>query len=91
MPVIGLSAHALAGEREKALAVSIPSRWSLIGCWAKFVSWLADGWRKLRAAQRAWDLRLADTGFIGGETVTTEYRLAGNQIGWLSALAAPQG
>ena len=48
MPVIGLSAHALAGEREKALAVSIPSRWSLIGCWAKFASWLADGWCKLR-------------------------------------------
>jgi hypothetical protein len=70
---------------------SIPSRWSLIGCWAKFASWLADGWRKLREAQRAWDLTLTDTGFIEGETVATEYRLAENQIGWLSALAAPQG
>src|SRR6516162_9380147 len=70
---------------------SIPSRWSLIGCWAKFASCLADGWRKLREAQRAWDLRLTDTGFIEGETVATEYRLAENQIGWLSALAAPQG
>jgi hypothetical protein len=41
MPVIGLSAHALAGEREKRsrpdVKSSIPSRWSLIGCWAKFV------------------------------------------------------
>ena len=91
MPVIGLSAHALAGERENALAVSIPSRWSLIGCWAKFASCLADGWRKLREAQRAWDLRLTDTGFIEGETAATEYRLAESQIGWLSALAAPQG
>jgi hypothetical protein len=34
---------------------------------------------------------LTDTGFIEGETVATEYRLADNQIGWLSALAAPQG
>src|SRR5262249_11922430 len=44
---------------------SRPSRCSLIGCWAKFASWLADGWRKIREAQRAWDLRLTDTGFIG--------------------------
>src|SRR5215475_6127877 len=50
---------------------SIPSRWSLLGCWAKFASCLADGWRKLREAQRAWDLRLTDTGFIEGETVAT--------------------
>src|SRR6516162_7290145 len=27
---------------------SISSRWSLIGCWAKFASWSADGWCKLR-------------------------------------------
>src|SRR5262249_32120209 len=36
---------------------SIPSRWSLIGCWAKFASWLSDGGCKLRQAQRAWDQR----------------------------------
>src|SRR5262245_65443709 len=66
---------------------SIPSRWSLIGCWAKFASWLADGWCKLRQAQRAWDQRLKDTGYIEGETVAIEYRLAENQIERLSALA----
>src|SRR5262249_34237125 len=66
---------------------SIPSRWSLIGCWAKFASWSAHGWRKLREAQRAWDQRLNDTGYIEGETVAIEYRLAENQIERLSALA----
>src|SRR5262245_49089900 len=66
---------------------SIPSRWSLIGCWAKFASWLADGWCKLRQAQRAWDQRLKDTGYIEGETVAIEYRLAENQIKRLSAMA----
>src|SRR5262245_25920196 len=29
---------------------SIPSRWSLIACWAKFLSWSAHRWRKLRGA-----------------------------------------
>src|SRR5215468_2238560 len=53
MPVIGLPASARRRSRPDVKS-SIPSRWSLIGCWAKFTSWLGDGWCKLRLAQRAW-------------------------------------
>jgi len=56
MPVIGLSAHALADEREKARAAGCdefdtkPVEFDRLLC--KIASWSAHRWRKLREAQR---------------------------------------